>query len=456
MHVSILFTLLGSALGQQIYLSAQGTSVKTSCTVPLPALAATPTYRLDDISFTPSETVRTATGVSKQPSATYGPCYAAVSQLFANQSTTSWGNWQPSATVKPTDTANPYDQAAWSGLWESASVLNFTRGLYSTTVSPTPLPTSSLVLPPPLNFGPDNCYNFPKDFIYGVSGSAAQVEGAVADEGRSPSLPDVFNSIYLSRPKAEVQVRFPSGTVQDDFTTLENYYLYKHDIDRLAAVGMKWYSFSMAWTRILPFVFPGTPLNSHGLKHYDDLINYILAKGMLPAVTLIHNDTPLPFFGENVTESFFQRSYLGYQSNGYQNKTFEDAFVSYGKIVMAHFADRVPIWVTYNEPQIGSVGGQSVNTIVRSHARLHHFYHETLNGTGKMSLKSGAWPYVPLDPRNASHVAAARHQNDLMIGTLFAPLARGEDYPEAFKMTIQDYVPLSEADLRYLNGTVGM
>jgi beta-glucosidase/6-phospho-beta-glucosidase/beta-galactosidase len=37
-----------------------------------------------------------------------------------------------------------------------------------------------------------------------------------------------------------------------------------------------------------------------------------------------------------------------------EESKFEDAFVNYGKIVLSHFADRVPIWVTFNEPLIYS------------------------------------------------------------------------------------------------------
>ena len=91
-----------------------------------------------------------------------------------------WGSWNPNATAQATDTANPFGDAAWTQLWVAANITNFTgTGLYSTTVSPTPLPTSELILPPADYFGPVDCYNFPSDFIFGVAGSAAQIEGAV-------------------------------------------------------------------------------------------------------------------------------------------------------------------------------------------------------------------------------------------------------------------------------------
>jgi hypothetical protein len=95
----------------------------------------------------------------------------------------------------------PYGSAAWTALWEYANPPNFTKtGVYSTTVSPTPIPSSELVLPPRDYFGPSDCYMFPKDFQFGFSSSASQVEGATADEGKTPSLMDII--IQDDKPKS--------------------------------------------------------------------------------------------------------------------------------------------------------------------------------------------------------------------------------------------------------------
>lgn len=245
--------------------------------------------------------------------------------------TTTWGKWDPNATQRANDAANPYGSAAWTALWERASLQNFTfTGLYSTTVQPTPVPTSELVLPPPDYLGPTDCYNFPEDFMFGVAGSASQIEGAIADEGRTPTLMEVL--VQDARPK--------------DYVTNENYYLYKQDIERIATMGAKYYSFTIPWTRILPFVLPGTPVNQQGLDHYNDLINFVLEKGMIPTATLIHFDSPLQFYGNLSTAG--DKVNIGYVNGAYQNETFEDAFVNYGKIVLTHFADRVPIWFRYD------------------------------------------------------------------------------------------------------------
>jgi beta-glucosidase/6-phospho-beta-glucosidase/beta-galactosidase len=318
--------------------------------------------------------------------------------------------------------------------------VNFTKGIYSTTVSPTPVPTSDLVLPPPDVLAPQDCYAFPADFILGVAASAVQIEGAIADEGRTPAGLDV---LYLRTPGTE-----------GDFVANENYYLYKQDIERIAAMGVRYYRFSIPWNRILPFALPGTPVNKQGLAHYDDLVNFVIEKGMLPAIVLHHNDSPFQFSetGFQPGEDAIGFNDLGYHRS-YNNVSFEDAFVNYGKIVMTHFADRVPIWWTFNEPFLGAKNGKSIDAVVKSHARLYHFYKDTIGGTGKFSLTFNNNFGIPLNPDDPADVNAAFHFNSFQLATFANPIFLGQDYPDSYKSTIHDYVPLSEEDLQYINGT---
>lgn len=94
------------------------------------------------------------------------------------------------------------------------------------------------------------------------------------------------------------------GDQPKDYVTNENYFLYKQDIERLAAMGVEYYSFSIPWTRILPFVLPGTPVNQQAIDHYDDLISTILDAGMHPVVTMLHFDSPLMFVAQDAIRTF--------------------------------------------------------------------------------------------------------------------------------------------------------
>lgn len=246
----VLLSFVAAAAAQQVYIPTSGPPPRPWCGSTSQYPTGTPTFAYSQFAYTNTETVRTAVSVTPGPTTTYAAPYESLKHLGPNVSTTTWGNWNPD-DAKATDTADPHGQAAWSSIWESAALPNFTfRGLYSTTVSPTPVPTSELVYPPPEYFLPQDCYNFPEGFIFGVAASAGQIEGAIADEGRTPSGLDA-----------------PGGMINGDSTGYvgnENYYLYKQDIERLASIGVKYYSFSISWNRILPFALPGTPVNAQG------------------------------------------------------------------------------------------------------------------------------------------------------------------------------------------------
>ncbi|KAI4618850.1 hypothetical protein J4E83_005801 [Alternaria metachromatica] len=435
------------ALAQQVYVPAEGPASRPQCSANHTYAYATalPSYTFREFSFTQTETVRTAKSApAPTTTTTYAPPYASLSSLVPNLTTTQWGNWNSNTTASATDLTNPYGNASWTAFWTAVPWSNFTTGIYSTTVEPTPVPTSELILPPPEPLAPQQCYTFPKDFMLGVAAAAVQIEGAIADEGRTPVHNDVAGLLNPGQAP--------------DYTAIENYYLYKQDIERIASMGIKYYRFSIPWTRILPFVLPGTPVNKQGLAHYDDLINFVLEKGMHPAIVLYHNDSPLQFFS-NISDVFIKPGTggIGYLDScfqcSYKNVSWEDGFVNYGKIVMTHFADRVPIWWTFNEPLLASRNGKSINAVVKAHARLYHFYKKEIAGTGRISLTFSDNFGVPRNPEDPADVDAANHFNSFQLATFANPIFLGIDYPESFKSSIADYVPLSEEDLKYINGT---
>ncbi|KAL4802078.1 glycoside hydrolase superfamily [Aspergillus unguis] len=373
--------------------------------------------RNSTFSYFVHETLRYATpNPTPTTTTTYGPPYSkAVQCLQTTLATTTWGSWLPGQTnVTATDHDVRFGQAAWSSMWEGVGSLRgyTTTGLYATTASPTPIPTEELILPPKDYFGPTDNYTFPDGFVFGVAGSASQIEGAIALEGRSPTLMDVWEQ---------------ETDLATDFVTNENYFLYKQDIARLAAMGVKYYSFSIAWSRILPFALPGTPVNQQGIDHYDDLINTVLDAGMQPIVTVTHFDSPLVFLqGENYSTDLG----VGVSNGGYHNETFVDAFVNYGKILFTHFADRVPFWITFNEPIIFTYDFAGLNNVVHAHAQLYHYYHDTLGAAGKISLKLANNYATPLDIQNPDDIAAANRVQEMYIDAFANPIYLGKQYPD--------------------------
>lgn len=210
---------------------------------------------------------------------TYAPPYTSLSSLVSDRATTTWPS-NPS----PTDGNEKYGNVAWSSQWETIPV---SSPPFTTTVSPSPIPSEDLIKPPPLLLATDqnSSHRFPKDFQWGFAGAALQIEGALKNGGRGPSM-------WEASSRGNYSSRVGGGP--PDISAL-NYYLYKQDIARLAAIGVQSYSFSISWPRIMPFGVAGSPINQKAIDHYDDVINTVLSYNMTPVVTLHHFDTPVYF-----------------------------------------------------------------------------------------------------------------------------------------------------------------
>ncbi|KAE8732914.1 Beta-glucosidase 40 [Hibiscus syriacus] len=95
-----------------------------------------------------------------------------------------------------------------------------------------------------------------------------QYEGAVKEDGRGPTIWDTFShstGIILDGTNADVAV--------------DQYHRYVEDIQLMKDMGMDAYRFSITWSRILPN--GSGEINQAGLDHYNNLINALLAKGIV-------------------------------------------------------------------------------------------------------------------------------------------------------------------------------
>ena len=174
---------------------------------------------------------------------------------------------------------------------------------------------------------------FPSDFLWGAATSAYQIEGATREDGRGPSIWDVFvaepGHIHLNQ----------NGEVAAD-----HYHRSDQDVALMAELGLNAYRFSIAWPRVLP---EGTgAVNAAGLDFYDRLVDQLLARGIAPVATLYHWDLPLAL----------------YQAGGWRSRDTAAAFADYAEVVARRLGDRVGWWVTHNEPwctaYLGYVAGE--------------------------------------------------------------------------------------------------
>src|SRR6516165_7180398 len=110
---------------------------------------------------------------------------------------------------------------------------------------------------------------FPNQFHWGVATAAYQVEGAVNEDGRGPSIWDTY---------AHTPGKIKNGDNAD--IASDHYHRYKDDVKLMQGIGAKAYRFSVAWPRIFP-TGTGQP-NLKGLDFYSRLTDELLASGIEP------------------------------------------------------------------------------------------------------------------------------------------------------------------------------
>ncbi|MFE2928799.1 GH1 family beta-glucosidase [Streptomyces goshikiensis] len=206
----------------------------------------------------------------------------------------------------------------------------------------------------------------PRDFAWGTATSVYQIEGAVAEDGRAPSIWDTFS-------------RTPGTTDGGDTgdTACDHYHRWREDIALMRGLGADAYRFSVAWPRVVPG--GDGPANPKGLDFYDRLVDGLLAAGITPCVTLYHWDLP---------QALQDRG-------GWPERATAEHFASYAGLVAARLGDRVTRWTTLNEPLcsawIGHLEGKMAPGLTDLTAAVRASYHLLLgHGLATRAIRAAA------------------------------------------------------------------
>ncbi|KAG7189308.1 hypothetical protein KM043_016965 [Ampulex compressa] len=100
-------------------------------------------------------------------------------------------------------------------------------------------------------------------------------------------------------------------------------------------LGIKMYSITLSWSKILPTGFTDY-INQNVISYYTDMIDELLDNGITPMVTLFHGDTPNPL------------KELG----GWFNPEIVQWFEIYARIAFTAFGQKVKYWIIMNDPNI--------------------------------------------------------------------------------------------------------
>ncbi|MFG2291822.1 GH1 family beta-glucosidase [Streptomyces sp. NPDC048603] len=162
---------------------------------------------------------------------------------------------------------------------------------------------------------------FPERFRWGTATAAYQIEGAAAEDGRTPSIWDTF-----SRTPGRVR----NGDTGD--IAADHYHRMSEDIALMRRLGVTDYRFSLAWPRVQPT--GRGPAARKGLDFYRRLTDELCRAGIRPVATLYHWDLPQELE----------------DAGGWPDRETAYRFAEYAGLAAEAIGDRVATWTTLNEP----------------------------------------------------------------------------------------------------------
>ncbi|WP_351224510.1 GH1 family beta-glucosidase [Streptomyces sp. NPDC002133] len=197
---------------------------------------------------------------------------------------------------------------------------------------------------------PNEPGSLPDDFAWGVATSAYQIEGAVTEDGRTPSIWDTFSHT-------------PGAVDNGDHgdVACDHYHRWPEDIALMKELGITDYRFSIAWPRVVPG--GDGPANPAGLDFYERLTDGLLDAGITPHATLYHWDLP------QVLQD----------RGGWPARDTAEHFAAYASVVAGALGDRITRWCTLNEPLcsawIGHLEGRMAPGLTDIRAAVPASYH---------------------------------------------------------------------------------
>lgn len=282
--------------------------------------------------------------------------------------------------------------------------------------------------------------SLPRGFRWGVATSAYQIEGAVAEDGRTPSIWDTFCGV----PGA-----IDNGDVGDP--ACDHYHRMPADVALIRDLGIDAYRFSVAWPRVQPG--GRGPVNPAGIAFYDRLVDELLTAGVDPWLTLYHWDLPQELE----------------DAGGWPVRDTAYRFADYAQLVYDRLGDRVTHWTTLNEPwcsaMLGYVEGVQAPGRRDFGAGMHAVHHLLLgHGLAAQRLRSSARGPLELaitlnlgtsNPATEApeDIDAARRSDGLGARIYLEPLLHGR-YPEDVVADLARRgvrLPVQDGDLEVIN-----
>ncbi len=277
---------------------------------------------------------------------------------------------------------------------------------------------------------------FPKGFLLGAATASYQIEGAVDEDGRTPSVWDTFSHTTGKVLGGE------NGDIAAD-----HYHRMHGDVALMKQLGLQAYRFSIAWPRIQPG--GSGPFNQKGIDFYSSLVDELLESGIRPIATLYHWDLPQELE----------------DAGGWTNRGTAEVFAPYAAKLAETLGDRVHLWTTLNEPWCAAYLGYAsgVHAPGRTNgadalAAVHHL--NLAHGLAtqavraempkaQVSVTHNLHVIRPADPHSADDLDVVRRLDALGNRAFLGPELEGA-YPEdliADTARITDWAFVRDGDL---------
>jgi len=278
---------------------------------------------------------------------------------------------------------------------------------------------------------------FPEGFVWGAITAAYQIEGGWNEDGKGPSIWDTF----VRQPG-----KIERGETAD--VAADHYHRWPEDLAQMGELGLKAYCFSISWPRILPEGIG--KVNPAGLDFYDRLVDSLLAKNISPYVMLYHWDLPQAL----------------QDKGGWGERFIVEAYTEYARIVARRLGDRIPFWVTHNEPMVISLAGNFLGEhapgiqdpfvalrvahhLLVAHGQAVQVMRLELPASAKIGIILNITPTYPATESEADRQAARRY--DGVVNRLFLdPLFKGEYPADMVEMFGQIFPVIQPGDLQII------
>ncbi|MBO3744308.1 GH1 family beta-glucosidase [Actinoplanes flavus] len=275
-------------------------------------------------------------------------------------------------------------------------------------------------------------------FTWGVATSAYQIEGAAAEDGRTPSIWDTFAREVVGE----------TGDVACD-----HYHRMPADVQLIKSLGVNAYRFSTSWTRVQPN--GRGPANPAGLAFYDRLVDELLGNGIDPWLTLYHWDLPQELE----------------DAGGWTNRDTAYRLADYSQLVISRLGDRVQNWSTVNEPWCVAYLGYAYGVFapgLRDFGAAVAATHHLLLGHGlqaAMLKEAGRTVSIPLNIGTATPASddpvdiAAAWRADGNVARIFLDPLRHGRYPADVveDLAARGYeLPVRDGDMEIISTPIDM